>query len=59
MTYLTDSDTTKNAGIGLISIQIPGIGAALHVSKFNFFAQYSGALVVKLFTSSIKLEFLL
>ena len=28
-TYLTDSDTIKNAGIGLILIQILGIGAAL------------------------------
>ena len=25
VTYLTDSDTTKNAGIGPIPIQIPGI----------------------------------
>ena len=29
ITYLTDSDTIKTAGIGQISIQIPGIGTAL------------------------------
>ena len=28
-TYLINSDTIKNAGIGLIPIQILGIGAAL------------------------------
>ena len=31
VTYLTDSNTTKNAGIGPILIQISGIGAALNI----------------------------
>ena len=32
VTYLTISDTTKNTGVGPISIQIPGIGAAPLIS---------------------------
>ena len=49
MTYITDSNTTKNAGIGPIPIQIPGIGAALqnimdivHMIRCNYYNLLSG-----------------
>ena len=40
ITYLTNSDTIKNAGIGPIPIPIPGIGAAL-ISSYTKYVIYS------------------
>ena len=49
VTYITDSNTTKNAGIGPIPIQIPGIGTALqnimdivHMIRYNYYNLLSG-----------------